>query len=100
VAAVSPTGQVNALVGSGSQAVSVNFTTDDGDAATNFMLTSDLGALPSGWASSVSGLSCAIVSTGSGCRLALTYAPTAAAGGVLTLNYDFTDDSGLAKSGS
>jgi len=98
VAAASPTGQVNAVAGD-SQSVSVNFTTDDGNAATNLALTTDLTALPAGWSSMASGLSCAIVSTGSGCQLALTYAPTGAARGTLTLNYGFTDDSGTAKTG-
>jgi hypothetical protein len=96
VAAASPTGQVNAVAGD-SQSVSVNFTTDDGNAAT--ALTADLTALPAGWSSTASGLSCAIVSNGSGCQLALTYAPTGAARGTLMLNYGFTDDSGTAKTG-
>jgi hypothetical protein len=98
VAAASPTGQINSVAGD-SQSVSVSFTTDDGNAATGLALTTDLTALPAGWSSTASGLSCAIVSTGSGCQLALTYAPNAAARGTLTLNYGFTDDSGTAKTG-
>jgi hypothetical protein len=78
VAAVSPTGQINAIAGAGVQTVSVNFTTDDGYAATNLTLTTSLSALPPGWSSPESGLSCAIVSSGSGCQLTLDYAPTAA----------------------
>jgi hypothetical protein len=97
VAAVSPTGEINSGVGAGNQSVSVNFTTDDGNAATNLALTTDLAALPAGWSSTAGNFSCAIVSTGNGCQLPLTYAPTAAARGTLTLNYSFTDDSGAAR---
>jgi hypothetical protein len=100
VAAVSPTGQINAVAGAGNQSVSVNFTTDDGYAATDLTVTTDLAALPSGWSSAVSTLTCAIVSSGSGCQLALSYAPAAGARGTLTLNYSFTDDSGVAQTGA
>jgi hypothetical protein len=100
VAAVSPTGQIDAVAGSGSSSVSVNFTTDDGDAATDLAVTTDLSALPPGWTSASPSLTCAIVSTGSGCQLALTYAAMTAGGGALTLNYGYTDDSGAAKTGT
>ncbi len=99
LAAVSPTGQVAAVVG-GTQSVSVNFTTDDGNAATHLTLTTNLGALPSGWTATQPGLSCAIVSTGSGCQLVLTFTPKAPSGGMLTLNYGYRDDSGAAKTGN
>jgi hypothetical protein len=99
VAAVSPTGQVNAAAGSGKQSVSVNFTTDDGYAATDLTVSTDLAALPSGWTSAVPNLTCAIVSSGSGCQLALSYAPTSSSRGTLTLNYSFTDDAGVARTG-
>jgi hypothetical protein len=100
VATTSPSGQINAVVGTGTQSVSVNFTTDDGNAATNFTLTSGLGTLPAGWSSTATGLTCAIVSTGNGCQLTLAYAPTAPGGGTLTLSYSYTDDSGASKTGS
>ncbi len=87
------------FVGAGSQSVSVNFTTDDGNAATELTLTTALNALPSGWSSTTANFSCAIVSSGSGCLLPLTYAPTAAGRGTLTLNYGYTDDSGAARTG-
>ena len=99
VAAASPIGEINAAVGGGGQPVSVNFTTDDGYAATGLTLTTDLSALPAGWSSAASSLSCAIVSTGSGCQLSLTYAPTAGSRGTLTLNYSYVDDSGTARTG-
>jgi hypothetical protein len=100
VAAASPTGQIDAVVGGGNQPVTVNFTTDDGNGATNVTLTGDLSALPSGWSSTATSLSCAIVSTGNGCQLHLTYTPTAVAVGTLILNYAYTDDAGTAKTGS
>jgi hypothetical protein len=100
IASVTPSGQVNAAPGQGSQSVSINFTTDDGYAATGLALTSALSALPAGWSSSAKNFSCAIVSEGSGCQLPLTYAPTAAASGTLTLGYSYTDASGAARTGA
>jgi hypothetical protein len=100
VAAASPTGEIDAIVNGDGQSVSVNFTTDDGNAATNLTLTTDLAALPPGWSTTATSLSCAIVSTGSGCQLPLVYAPTAGARGTLTLNYSYTDDSGAVKTGA
>ncbi|HMH88341.1 MAG TPA: hypothetical protein VK523_06845 [Steroidobacteraceae bacterium] len=99
VASVSPSGEIDANVG-GKQTVSVNFTTDDGNAVTALTLTTNLGALPSGWSSKATGLNCAVVSTGNGCQLALDFAPAAAAAGTLTLNYSYTDASGAAMSGA
>ena len=99
-AAATPTGEINAVVGAGNQSVSVNFTSDDGNAATNLALTSDLTALPAGWSSTAASFSCGIVSTGSGCLLPLTFAPTTAARGTITLNYGYTDDSGAARTGA
>jgi hypothetical protein len=99
-ATVSPTGQIIAAVGTGHQSVSVNFTTDDGNAATDLTLTSSLSGLPSGWSSTATSLSCAIVSTGSGCQLGLTYAPTASGSGTLTLDYSYTDGSGAQRTGA
>jgi hypothetical protein len=96
----SPSGQINAVIGAGSQSVSVNFTTDDGNPATNFILTSSLTTLPSGWTSAAAGLSCAIVSTGNGCQLVLAYAPITAGSGTLTLGYSYTDDSGASRTGA
>ncbi len=100
VATASSTGEISAAVGAGAQPVNVNFTTDDGNAAGNLMLTTDLTALPPGWTSAQSSFSCAIVSTGSGCQLALSYAGTPNAGGVLTLSYTYVDDSGAPEAGT
>jgi hypothetical protein len=99
VASVSPSGEIDASVG-GKQTVSVNFTTDDGNAVTALTLNTNLGALPSGWSSKATGLNCAVVSTGNGCQLPLAFAPAAAAAGTLTLNYSYIDASGAAMSGA
>ncbi len=76
----------------------VTFTTDDGNAAT--ALSATLGSLPAGWSSTVAGVSCAVVSTGSGCQLPLAFSPTATSNGTLTLNYTYVDGSGAARSGA
>jgi hypothetical protein len=99
VATASPSGQVVAVSNS-SQAVSVTFTTDDGTPATGLTLTTGLTALPAGWLSSSNSFDCARVTTGIGCQLALTYAPTAVGSGVLILDYTYTDRAGTAQSGS
>ncbi len=100
VAFASPTGQVGAALGTGARSVSVTFTTDDGNAATNLAVTSDLATLASGWSSTAGRLSCPIVSTGSGCQLVLSYAPTIAASSTLSLTYGYIDDSGTARTGA
>lgn len=100
VATPAPIGQINAVTGSGSQSVSVTFTTDDGKLATDLSLTSSLGSLPAGWSSSVASFSCAIVTTGSGCELPLAYAPKTGARGTLTLNYSYVDGTGASRSGA
>ena len=98
VASVSPIGEVDVAIGA-KQAVNVNFTTDDGNAATALTVT-NLGALPTGWSSTAAGLACAVVSTGSGCQVPLVFAPTAAANGTLTLSYSYVDGSGAARTGA
>lgn len=100
VATSSPIGQVTAALGGGAQPVNVNFTTDDGNAATGLTLTTDLGSLPPGWSSSSAAFSCAIVSSGNGCQLALSFAPKAAATGALALDYSYTDNSGTSRTGT
>src|SRR5579863_4201791 len=100
VATAAPLGQISAVVNSGAQAVAINFTTDDGNAATDLALTTAPANLPAGWTSSAPSFSCAIVSSGSGCLLVLDYAPTAPASGTLTLDYSYVDDSGAARTGA
>lgn len=98
VASVSPVGEIDAAVGAKLTAL-VNFTTDDGNAATGLTVT-NLGTLPAAWSTTAAGLSCAVVSTGSGCQLPLVFAPTAAASGTLTLNYSYVDGSGASRAGT
>jgi hypothetical protein len=99
VASATPAGEIDAPSGA-KQTVSVNFTTDDGNAATNFTVSTALGALPAGWSSPATGLSCAIVSTGSGCHLPLVFTPAAAGGGTLSINYSYVDGSGASRTGA
>jgi Lactonase, 7-bladed beta-propeller len=99
VAATAPTGQVNAVVAAGNQAVVVTFTTDEGP-VTAFAVTTSLASLPAGWASNVSTLTCASVSSGNGCQLTLGYTPVAVGTGTLQIAYGYQSDSGVAKTGS
>jgi hypothetical protein len=95
VASTSPGGQVVGPVNSGSQPVTVTFVTDNTLAATNFSL--NLATLPTGWTSAANSLSCASVTTGTGCQLQLSYAPTAATTGTLSIGYSFTSNTGDPK---
>jgi len=99
VGAVAPSGQITALVGA-AQAVVVTFTTDDGAPASAFSITSSVSALPSGWNSAATSLACASVATGNGCELVLTYTPTTVAAGTLQIIYGYTNDAGIAKTGT
>jgi hypothetical protein len=100
VGMASPTGQINAVVGMGSQAVSVTFTTDDGRPATALELSGSLTALPSGWSSVGSAFACSGLSSGNACQLHLTYAPSAAGNGTLVLRYSYKNNAGESKTGS
>ncbi len=100
VATVAPTGQINAIQKMGNQPVTVTFTTDDGQAATNLSLLSAPTSLPAGWSGSLSGFMCATVSPGSGCQLVLTYAPMALTSGTVSLNYAYTSPAGVFTTGS
>ena len=80
--------------------VTVTFTTDDGNLASALSLTSGLTSLPAGWSSTSTSFSCASVSVGAGCQLALTYAPTSPAAGTLTFGFSYTNNSGIVKSGT
>jgi hypothetical protein len=99
-ATTSPAGQITAAIKGGSQSVAVTFDTDDGKTASKLFVTTALGSLPAGWKSASSSFQCASVSTGNGCQLMLTYAPTALANGTLTLNYAYDDDDGVAQTGT
>jgi hypothetical protein len=98
VATPSPSGPISVAVGQ-SPAFSVTFTTSDGKTATNFSITSGLSTLPAGWTGPTS-LACASVSTGSGCMANLTFTPTAASTGAVTLNYSYVNNAGTSKTGT
>ncbi|WP_153067158.1 hypothetical protein [Steroidobacter cummioxidans] len=100
VATAAPTGQVISVASEGSQPVNVTFTTDDGFPASALQITTALASLPSGWSTSSTTFECELVSTGNGCQLSLTYAPTTGGGGALTLDYTYQDNSGTSKHGS
>ncbi len=95
----SPSGTITAVVGQGSQTVTVTFNSNDGNPATNVAITGGLGTLPAGWSGPAT-LTCASVNTGNSCQLTLTYTPLAAASGTLQLNYGYNANSGTAKTGS
>jgi hypothetical protein len=99
-ATTSPAGQITAAIKGGSQSVAVTFDSDDGKAASALFVTTALGALPAGWKSASGSFQCASVSTGNGCQLMLTYAPTALGNGTLRLNYAYDDDAGVAQTGT
>lgn len=99
IATTTPAGQIVAVLG-GSQTVKVDFTTDDTNPASSLTVTpANLASLPAGWTGPAT-FTCATVSTGNGCELSLTYAPTQTGTGTVTLNFGYTNNSGVAKTGS
>lgn len=79
--------------------VTVTLVTDDGNPASALTITAGLTPLPGGW-SGASTFGCSNVSTGTGCQLLLSYTPTAADSGTLTLGYSYTNNSGMIKTGT
>lgn len=100
IATASQAGEVDAVDGGGAQALSVNFTTDDGNPATGLTLTTDLHGLPAGWSSTASSFSCPIVRVGNGCQLPLSFAPSATGSATLTVGFAYMDNSGASRTGS
>lgn len=102
----SPAGSITAVVsdgsqpGTGTQAVTVTFATDDGRPATALQVTSDLSALPSGWTGPAAPFGCAGINPDSQCVLPLSYTPTAAGAGAVVLTYRYLNNAGESKSGS
>jgi hypothetical protein len=82
-----------------SQAVAVTFDTDDGNVASHLTVTSGLTSLPNYWGGPGQ-FSCAAISTGSGCKLTLTFAPLSSVAGTITLGYTYIDSAGTAKAGT
>lgn len=99
VGTTSPSGQVDATVGDAGATVTVSFATDDGNPATNLAVSSGLASLPSGWSGPAS-FSCATVSNGATCQLALTYAPSSTGSSTLSLTYGYDNDAGDARTGT
>jgi len=99
VVAVSPSGPISAVVNSGAVPVTLTFTTDDMNPATSIKISSGLGTLPAGWSGPAT-FSCPSASTGTGCQLALTYAPTVNGSGTIALGYSYTDNAGTPKTGT
>ncbi|MGC1386717.1 MAG: hypothetical protein WA807_01780 [Steroidobacteraceae bacterium] len=99
----SPSGSISAVVNSGPVPVTLTITTDDGNPATAITFASGpgtgLGALPPDWSGPAT-FSCTSASTGTGCQLPLTYAPTVNGSGIVMLPYSYNDDSGAAKTGT
>jgi hypothetical protein len=80
--------------------VNITFMTDDGNPASALTVTAGLNPLPAGWSSGSSTFTCPSITTGTGCQVSLSYAPTAAASGTLTLAFSYTNNSGTSKTGS
>ncbi len=93
----SPAGTINVASGMGAaQIVTVDFTTDDGFAASNLIL--DLTSLPATWTAAPAQFACATVSAGTPCQLVLTYAPSAPGeSGTLQLPCVYFDNAGTQK---
>jgi len=99
VATPSPTGTVTGTTHA-STSYTLTFTSSDTNALTNLSVTAaDLTGLPTGWTGPTT-FTCASVTSGTGCKLTLTYAPTAATSGSFTLHYAYTNNAGTAKTGS
>ena len=88
-----------AVVSGGSQTFSITFNASDKHALSDLLVTTDLTNLPQGWSGPTS-FGCASVTTGSGCILNLTYAPTGASSGTLVIDYTYKNNSGTAESAS
>jgi hypothetical protein len=80
-------------------AVTVTFTTDDGNPASALAATSGLTPLPAGW-TGASTFACSSVSGGTACQLPLDYMPTAVDSGTLTIGFSYLNNSGNAKTGT
>lgn len=99
VVSAAPSGQVTTSVG-GAQQVTITFNTDDANSATQFAITDDLTALPSGWSAGAPTLTCPTVSTLNVCQLVLDYSPSAVGSGTLMLGYGYRNNAGVARTGT
>lgn len=87
---------IEVRAGDGVATVMLAFMTDDGNTANAFTITS---ALPSGW-SGTTGPTCSGVVGAGSCVVSFTYASTLVASGTFTVTYSYSDNSGVAKTGS
>jgi sugar lactone lactonase YvrE len=99
LAQVTPGTPVRGYLGMRSPVV-VTFTTDDGNPASAFAITSALTQLPAGWSSASNSFSCPSVSRGNSCSLTLSFAPTVLESGDLTLGFSYTANNGMVKPGT
>jgi hypothetical protein len=99
---VNATASVNSLgVLTGSTTpLNLTFVTDDGNPASALTVIAGLNPLPAGWSSSSNTFTCTSVTTGTGCQISLSYAPTVADSGTLTLSFGYMNNSGMSKTGS
>jgi hypothetical protein len=98
VGALSPSSPISVAAAS-TQTVTVTFTTDDGFQASD--LSMDLSTLPTGWSAAATPFTCGAISTGTACQVTLTYCPPASGdNSTLQLNYGYSDNAGVAKTGS
>ena len=80
--------------------VTLSFTTDDGQPAGPLSVAPGAGGLPPGWSVVSGAAGCASVSGAVPCTLALAYAPAAVQAGSVTVDFSYTNDAGLVKSGT
>ena len=99
IATLSVDGAANVVV-NGSRVFSVTFTTDDGNTATDFQITSGINPTPPGWSVDSPIFTCNSINTGASCKVNLTYAPTSVQSDTLTLNFAYSDSAGADKDGS
>ena len=99
VLATPSAGALAVTTGTGA-ALTITFATDDGNPASTLSVTSGLALLPAGWSGTAGTFTCASVSAGASCQLALTYLPVNPDAGTLSLGYSYTNDSGAMKSGT
>lgn len=64
------------------------------------MLYANDTTLPAGWRAPGGTLACATTRTGNGCELSLAYAATPSIANTLTLNFGYTNNSGVARTGN
>lgn len=98
VATANPAGEISVAAGE-CQTIRVTFNTTDGNPASE-LTVEGLDALPEGWSSEASEFGCSELATGTICQLTLSYEPEGADSGALSLEFDYRDNKGTAKTGT